>query len=193
MAKIIDYNALTDLDLAVLLKQGNHQAFTAIFERYSPLLFIHAFNKLNDREKAKDAVQEVFTNIWAKREAITFITNLSGYLYIALRNKILDGLAREKYLKDARVSLQNFLDNPAPSSDYAVREHMLQELIQREIASLPPRMRQVFEMSRHHYLSHKEIAESLNISEETVRDQIKKAIKILRPRIRLVVVIVTIF
>lgn len=184
MAGKTNNNTLSDLELAELIKLGNHQAFTEIFDRYSPLLFVHAFNKLNDREKARDAVQEVFIKIWSKKESLNISTNLSGYLYISLKNIILDAIAREKIKTEILEDLQNFLSDPGASADYAVRERLLNELIKKEIASLPPRMRQVFELSRTHQLSHKEIAERLNISEETVRDQVKKAIKILRRRIR---------
>ncbi len=67
-------------------------------------------------------------------------------------------------------------------TDHLVREKQMKAIIEREISKLPKKMRIVFELSRNEHLSHKEIAETLNLSEQTVTDQIKKALKILRTR-----------
>ncbi|HEY0272531.1 MAG TPA: sigma-70 family RNA polymerase sigma factor, partial [Chitinophaga sp.] len=73
----------------------------------------------------------------------------------------------------------------APPPDYRVREKQFMEMIEREIAALPPKMRVVFEMSRKSDYSHREIAAHLDIAEETVKKQIKNALKILRNRLGL--------
>ncbi|WP_243732219.1 sigma factor-like helix-turn-helix DNA-binding protein [Pedobacter duraquae] len=63
---------------------------------------------------------------------------------------------------------------------------MLKEIIDREIDALPPRMKQVFILSRRQHLSHKEIAELMNTTEQTVKKQMVYALKILRKRLGLV-------
>lgn len=177
------YAELSDQQLTHLLKSGDHDAFTEIFNRYNSLLYVHAYHKLKDGDAAKDVVQDVLSAIWIKRDQLDAGNNLGGYLYTALRNKIFDLLARQEVSNKHLQSLQQFLNHGSVIADHLVREKQLAAIIEREIAALPPRMREVFVLSRKEHLTYKEIAERLAISEETVKDQVKKALKILRPRI----------
>ena len=62
----------------------------------------------------------------------------------------------------------------------------MRKMIEREISALPSKMREIFELSRRDYLSYKQIAVKLQISEQTVRMHVKKALRILRPRLSLI-------
>ena len=179
------YRAYSDAELTGLLKLSDEHAFKEIYERYNSLLYIHAFKKLPNREEAKDVVQEVFSMIWDRREYIEVKINLAGYLYTCVHHKILDHFVHLKTADKYIDSLQHFLDENRYSTDHLIREKQLFEIIEREIAALPPKMRVVFELSRKDHLSHKEIAEQLGISEETVKSQVKNALKILRVKLGL--------
>jgi len=181
------YNSLNDFELLSLLKEGNHGAYAEIFTRYNQLLFGHAYKKLGNKEEARDLVQDVFINLWAKRADIVINTNLAGYLYTAIRNRIYNVFSHKEVESEYIKSLQDFLDHEQVPTDYLIREKQLQEIIEHEIQSLPPRMRLVFEMSRKGHMSHEEIALELNISKQTVADQIKKALRIIRPRITIII------
>ncbi|MNY42390.1 RNA polymerase sigma factor [compost metagenome] len=67
-----------------------------------------------------------------------------------------------------------------------MREKQLKEIIEEEISALPARMQEIFRMSRFEQMSHKEIAEKLALSEQTVKDQVKKALRILRIKLGLI-------
>lgn len=180
------HNSLSDSELLLLLKKGNHSAYTEIFTRYNSLLYSHAYNKTRSREDAKDLVHEIFYSLWIRRESITPNINLASYLFTAVRYKIADLFSKNKSKEKYIESLQNFIDSQPPHTDYLVRENQLRSIINEEIENLPPRMREVFKMSRFEQLSHKEIAEKMGISEETVKDQVKKALKTLRTKLGLV-------
>jgi RNA polymerase sigma-70 factor (ECF subfamily) len=182
MRKVMDYDRLSDQKLAELLSDEDRNAFAQIFKRYNRILLIHAYKKLEQLEIAEDVVQEVFYVLWQKRTDINVSTNLSGYLYTAVKNKALDVIARKKTQARYVESLVKFSENAVVYTDHLVRERQMKEIIEREISRLPPKMRVVFELSRNQHLSHKEIASALNLSEQTVTDQIKKALKILRTR-----------
>jgi len=184
------YRSYSDAELTGLLKLNDENAFKEIYERYNSLLFIHAFKKLPDREEAKDVIQEVFSMIWDRRENFEVKTNLAGYLYTCVHHKILDHFIHLKTANKYIDSLQHFLDENRYTTDHLVREKQLSEIIEREITALPSKMRVVFELSRKDHLSHKEIAEQLGISEETVKSQIKNALKILRVRLGLLTFLV---
>lgn len=179
------YSSYTDLELANLLKAGDHTAYTEIYNRYIWVLYGHAFAKLQNREEAKDVVQELFVTLWAKRGFVPFHTNLAGYLYTALRNRILNIIAHKQVESEYIGSLQCFLDNSEAETDYLLRQNQLAALIEKEIAALPAKMKEVFELSRKANLSHKEIAEQLHLSEKTVKNQINNALKILRVKLSL--------
>lgn len=177
------YTATSDLELSLLLKSNDAAAFSEIYRRYSAPLLVHASNKLQDIEEAKDVVHEVFYCLWNSRMELRIHTSLAGYLYAATRNKILDRFAHDQ-VKSAYVeSLQRFLEQGECITDQAIREHELRRLIEEEIAALPEKMRQVFEFSRNESYSHREISGMLNISEATVKKQVYNALKILKVRL----------
>ncbi|MCD0486988.1 RNA polymerase sigma-70 factor [Pedobacter sp. MC2016-14] len=181
------YHEYTDHQLTHLLVKDDEKAFTQVFKRYNSLLYAHAYKKLGSREEAKDIVQEIFAVLWSKRLELNVTTSLSGYLFTAVRNRIFDFIAHQDVATRYIDSLQDFLNHGEAITDHLIREKQIREIIEKEISLLPPKMRVVFELSRKNYMSHKEIAENLGISEQTVTDQIKKALKILRKRMGLVV------
>lgn len=185
---------LSDLALIDLIRAGNELAFREIFKRYNRALFAHAYNKLKDKEEAKDVVQDVFLKFWNYSQQENFTPlNLASYLHVAIRNRVLDTLSKSKYASNYVNSLQIFLDEEEERTDFRIREQQLQKHIDQAILSLPSRMRLVFEMSRKEHLSHKEIAQQLNISDQTVTDQIKKALKILRSKLGILLYLIFIF
>ena len=175
-------NNIADEELLSLLKDGDRAAFTEIYNRYKGILHMHAYKKLGDFEEAKDIVQEVFATLWDKKEAIPQTTNFSGYLYQMLRNRIFNSIAHKDVASKHIASITDFYNEGSAITDHLVRERELAHRIENEINNLPPKMREVFLLSRKYYLSHKEIAEQLTISEITVRNHVKHALKILRLR-----------
>lgn len=184
------YSTLNDIELTGLLKQGDTTAFAQIFAKYKGLLFSHVYKKIRDREEARDIVQDVFTGLWTKRGQINPETNLGGYLMMAVRHKVLDLVGHKDVQSRYFVSLSHFAQEQEGATDHPIREKQLQSVIDREIAGLPEKMREVFLMSRISNLSHKEIAAQLGISEQTVSTQIKRALKLLRRRLGLMLYLV---
>jgi len=182
-----DYKQCTDIELLDQLRSGDRLAYAEIYHRYKFILHQHAWNKVRNKEEAQDILQEVFTNLWLKRETIHVSSNLSGYLYSAVRNRVLDYFAHSevklKYINNVKPDLSEV------ATDHRVRENQLRAIIEKEIAELPPRMREVFEMSRKQHMTHKEIAEALGTSEETVKKQVSGALKVLRVKLGLFVYI----
>lgn len=184
---MMPYSEYTDQELIVFLNKGDRLAFTEIFNRFYKLLYIHVYNKLRDETESMDVVQDIFVVLWEKRMNVQNI-NLSGFLFTMTRNKILDLVSHNKVVTDYEESIKNYVHPQVAAADELIREHQLAEIINTEIAALPPRMREIFELSRFEHLSNKEIAIRLNLSEHTVADQIKKSLKTLRIKIGLSVI-----
>jgi RNA polymerase sigma-70 factor (family 1) len=182
-----------DVELFARLQQDDHAAYTEIYGKYSRLLFTHAYKKVGDRELSRDLVQDLFTALWVKRQEIIIKTVPSAYLYTALRNRILDHIAHQNVSLGYAAYLENYTLGTNDLTDHLIRHKQLMQLIEQEIAALPEKMRQVFELSRKEHLSHKEIAVELGISEQTVRKQIQNALKIMRPRLGVLFVLIFLF
>ena len=177
------YRSLTDLELTRLLFSGDNKAFIEIYNRFQVLLYVYACKITMDKEEAEDIVQEVFIYLWDKRAAIVLKSSLSSYLYSAVRYKFFNLLDHKKIRKDYLQSFQDFLDRGEYITDNYIREKEFSQLIEKEIAALPNKMREIFELSRRQNLSRKQIAEKLDVSEKTVKNQINNALKILRGKL----------
>ncbi len=84
------YHNLSDKELIPLMILGDHRAYSVIYDRYSYLMHVFAYKKLRDEELAKDIVQNLFVDLWTKREKLAEMGNFTAFLYICLRRKIID-------------------------------------------------------------------------------------------------------
>lgn len=177
------YHTYSDLELMGFISQDDELAFAEIYHRYKGVLFLHAYRMLGDEDEAKDILQELFTVLWTKRNNIILNNSLSSYLYGSVRNRIFDFIAHKKVEKRYITSLTDFLTEGECITDHRVREKELSSLIEKEVSLLPPKMREVFELSRKKNLSYKEIADELHISDKTVKKQVNNALNILRKKL----------
>ncbi|MEN7550511.1 RNA polymerase sigma-70 factor [Rapidithrix thailandica] len=162
--------------------QNNHdaKAFKAIYDQYWEELYRKAYKRLNTQETAEDIVQNIFVEFWEKRNTINIEKSVGNYLYGALKKKILLHF-RTQYRQEARMQSQSHMIKEADESfesriiytDYLNKvEHLLRHL--------PKKSKKVFELKRKCYLTNKEIAQKLEISEKTVEYHVKYATDFLR-------------
>jgi len=177
------YGNLTDEQLVSLVKARDHLAFTEIYQRHWHTMYLHTYKVLGDLDEAKDLVQDVFFSFWEKALMLDIRTNIKGYLYIAARNRIFS-LIRKRKVNEQFIDLMlNEMDELDYTTVREIDEQELMALIDAEIARLPPKMRRVFELSRKQFLTHKEIAEKLGMSEEAVKKHIHRSIKLLKSKL----------
>lgn len=171
---------MTDNDLVSLIQQDNLAAFKEIYKRYWKKLYAAAFKRLKSKVYSEEIVQELFTNLWFKRQALTVNTELSSYLYSSVSHRIIDQyrkqLIQERYAKSFKLA-HNELDN---STEDKIILNDLKHTIALEISQLPDKCRSVYKLSRVEYKSNKEIASHLGISEKTVENHITTALKKIR-------------
>jgi len=177
------YKHLSDIELRVLLKEGNQSAYTEIYQRYSYLMFVFSLKKLRDEDLAKDFVQDLFLNLWNKKESLSEDGKLSSFLYTTIRNKMLDYFAHQKTQNKYLEFLANYHLANEEKTDHLIREKELSNYIEREIQALPKKMRTIFELSRKEHLNRKQIANELETSEHNVAKQITNALRILRTKL----------
>lgn len=173
----------TDQELVTLLKEGNAHAFTQLFDRYQPLLFIHARKVTKDSDEAADIVQEVFLSLWDRRHNLEIKGSLLAYLSNAVRFKFIDLMGKKKVRADHANSLSKYIEAGSPVTDHQVRERELLRIIEAEIDNLPPKLKLIYELSRKANMTTAQIASLLDVSEKTVQNQISLAVRQLRIRL----------
>lgn len=177
------YHTFTDAELTTLLKKGDLIAFNEIYKRFQGLLYIYACKIVKNNDDAEDIVQEVFLYLWDKRYTIAISNSISVYLYKAVQYKFMNLLDHKKVRTDYKNSFNQFLEKGEFITDHYIRYKEFSQQIEQEVKALPDKMREIFELSRKHHLTRKEIAERLDLSEKTVKNQINNALKILRSRL----------
>lgn len=177
------YSKHSDYELASLLKKGDHRAFTEIYHRYKGVLYLHALKLLKDEDEAQDVIHELYTSLWNKSNDFNLEIPLRAYLYRGVKNRIFDIFSHQKIRASYIEKFAEVLDHGEWVTDKKIREKELIAAIEAGLDLLPPKMREVFEMSRFANMSHKEIGRELNISDKTVKTQVHNALQILRLKI----------
>lgn len=159
-------------------QNSDQQAFKELYLLYFDRLYKFAFSILHSSEFAEEAVNDVFLNIWQKRNRLKTIDNLSNYLYIATKNTSFNYLS--KFRKERNTTLDEVLvrfevDELTPETAFFTSE--VRTEIEQAINQLPPKTKLVFQMAKVEGLKYKEIAEVLNISVNTIDNHIATAIK----------------
>lgn len=177
-----NYKTLTDSELCSLLNEGDKKAYTEIYIRYFQLMYVHALDRVKSKDDAKDLIQNLFEYLW--QHCLTIKpSNLKAYLYTSTKHAVINFISRQKKGAACLDTLHPYLKEGECLTDHKVRESMLSDIINSEIERLPVKMRKVFLLSRKQFLSYREIALQLEISEETVRTQVKNALRILKVRL----------
>lgn len=166
------------------LKKGDQMALQKIFNHYYKYLVVTGYNITSDNEKAKDLVQDVFFELWKKREQLTIQSSLKSYLRRAVVNRSLNYIKTQKRFSFGDENFDAQTPDKAISAQRLMEADDLKSAINVAIDSLPEKCKAIFMLSRFEGLSHKEIAAQLNISTKTIENQITKALKIVRAAVK---------
>lgn len=177
---LAQFNKHTDQQLLDLICEGNRKAFDQIYIRYWKKLLLYSGKIVRDEEEAQDIVQEVFVSFWKRREELADLDSLSSYLHGAIRLRSLGYIRRNLYKHNYLESLKSFFEEGADMVNEHINKEELDAVIHSEISKLPPKMREIFILSRMEQMSHREIAERLNISDKTVKKQINRSLNLFR-------------
>jgi len=175
--------ASIDNDILELLPTNGEKAMSMVYEHYYQQLCIKAIRYVKDQKTAEDLVQDLFVDIWKKRENLNINTSLIGYLQRSIVNKSLNWIRSQRVQIEDIDSVKSTSDNTADAQDL-IEKTELEEHITKVIDGLPEKCRLVFVMSRFDLLSYKEIGKKLDISTKTVENQISKALRILRSEMK---------
>ena len=176
--------------LLLKLKEGNTDAFDALYEKYWKEIYTAAFKRLQDPAQAKDITQDVFLQLWLKREENN-IDNLPAYLFTATKNKVYNWMEKERrFTPVPELLLQLKTSHDQTDAEILRKEFM--KAYEALIDTLTQSQQQIFRMRYQQDLSTSEIAELLDISRKTVQNQLGKAVAQLRASLLLVSLVILI-
>lgn len=152
------------------LRDGDQRAFSRIYDKYWKNLYSYAFNRIRIKEVCEDIVQELFTDIWKRRNTLQ-IDNLSAYLHTSVRfltYKQLNKLPLSHvYFQELELAIESYF-----SADGRLQTQELQHIVDSWIEALPEKRRKIFLL---HYLEGQttaSISQELQISRKTVQNQL---------------------
>lgn len=173
-------------DIAIIeaWQAGDSDAFEVLYQKYWRKLYVFARRTTPNTEDAQDLIQDVFAQLWTQKEQIDAAVFSESYLFAIVRNKLLDKI-RKQYVREDYV--QKILQSSS-ESDFSTQQTILtndlNNHIHRAVDVLPEKCREVFQLSRFEQLSVDQIAQKLQISPQTVKNQLSKALQVVRFRLR---------
>ncbi|AOM76387.1 RNA polymerase sigma-70 factor [Pedobacter steynii] len=167
----------SDDELLKAIQNDDRSAFESLYYKYWQKLYLSAYHILKDIHAAEDIIQEIFAQLWLKRDQVS-IDNLAAYLHTAVRFQVFKAIRDGKARIDLSSQAEEFFDKN--SIEDSLHEKELDKRLEESIATLPEKCKEIFILSRKEHLSVKEIAIRLNISPKTVENQITIALRKLR-------------
>ena len=163
------------------LKSGDPATFEGVYNQYWEEIYLSVLKRVQDEDVAKEITQELFIYLWEKRETLRINGSLQAYLHGAVKYRVINyfkaAITRDRYHNDMQSLLGEQTINETESF-YAV--NAIKSTLDSILKKMPERMRLIFSMSRFEQKSITEIADELNLSGQTVKNQLTSALKIIR-------------
>ncbi len=175
---------IDDNELWKSLIQGDEKAFETLYRRYFKVLYGYGLGVVNDEEAVNDAIQDLFVDIWRMRKTLSQAKSVKYYLMSSVRRKIYKSI-RPEQLKGEQLTPFHEIALPSelsPEEIFANEEDkaLQSEKISHWLQQLPPRQKEALDLRFYHNLEYNEIANLLQIKEQTARNFVQKALFLLR-------------
>nr|WP_295924934.1 RNA polymerase sigma-70 factor [uncultured Dyadobacter sp.] len=171
-----------DREILCELASGSESVFVQIFDEYSPKIYRLALKFLNSREAAEEVVQDVFMDVWLRREKMAEVLNFSAYLHGMAKKQIYDAYRHKSAFIEMvhEFSYREQAENP---TERMLHEGEHEQLLQQAVSELPDHQRKIFELAREEGLSHEAIAQRMNLSRLAVKAHMKRILRFIRTRL----------
>jgi RNA polymerase sigma-70 factor (ECF subfamily) len=175
------HDPVRDRALAARIRSGDIAAFTTVFHLYYAVLVRFVARYLGSRDAAEDVVQDLFTRLWDLRDNIDPARSLRAYLFTMARHRAANVREHDVVVQQhaARIVEQWPERSMVPAADALVLTDELARIVEARVATLSPRLQEIYHLSRDDGLSTSEIAETLGIATQTVYLQLAKVVRIL--------------
>ena len=179
---------LNDLQILEKLKAGDPLAYNQLFDKYYMPLCVYSLKYCDSFQLAEDIVQDLFVKLWDEKIYMKFDNSISPYLFKAVKNNTLQGIKKQsKYQFDAIEKVVNNLMEEEPL-DFATLEAEKKKLYE-QVEALPEKSKEVFKAIVLENMKYKEVAERLDISVNTVKTHYARALKQLRFKLDVIIML----
>lgn len=161
------------------LQRGNAKAFEELYFRYHARLYNFCNRIMRNTQEAEGLVQEIFIAIWENREKLDENKSFNGFIFKIARNKIINRI-KQKLTHNVYRKYMSEKDKEPIDLRTEIESREMMVLIQKSIDALPEQTKEIFLFSRNDGMTYKEIARKLNISENVVDHEIRKALQKIR-------------
>lgn len=176
-------NLSNESDVLLRIQQGDETALATLMRSYYKDLFSYAARFTDDRSLIKDCVQEVFISLWQRRETAAKIFSPRYYLLRATKNRVLKAL-----YKSNNLSLANLATDFDSYYEFSVEQVIIERQGNEELASrlktlmaqLTRKQKEIIYLKYYQYLDHRQIAELMNLNQQSVYNLLHEAIRKLR-------------
>lgn len=174
----------TEVDhFPTLIKIKPEKALEQLYTEYYDKMCKQVYLIIKDSIVAEDIVQEVFMEVWKKKDEIVILSSTEAYLRRACRNRTLNYIRDHQVKWEEESRLADKADPAFTTEDYLDAEDLNKKIQDVIMSDLPEKCGIVFSLSRYEDMSYAEISKELNISTKTVEHQISKALRILREKL----------
>ena len=173
----------SDVQLFAAFQKGDKRAFEKIYQSYFSALVFYGFKVCPDKLLVENAIQDLFVELWRRREYISEVDNLKFYLIKSLRNQLIRNQRHNPF--DRSEDIDDFLDYLGSLSEeqsIVNRETVLarQQKIQAALEKLSPRQKEVIHLRFYQNLALDEIAELLQLPKQVIKNLLSKSYAVLR-------------
>lgn len=165
----------SDAELVALLKTGNVNAFTMLYNKYSPKMYVNMFKMVKDEQVVQEMIQVLFSRIWQQRETISYDSDFAAYLYSASSNLVCDFYRKLKSDRRMRARFRSMITEQYSHIEESIYFKESKQLLEQALAGLSTQQRHVYQLCKLEGCSYKETAVRLGISPNTVKEYLSKA------------------
>lgn len=167
-------------EIISLVAAGDGAAFKQLFDLYRNRIYSVGLKLTRSAVLAEEVVQDVFLNIWTRRETLTGVKDFESYLFIVTRNEVYLMLRRIARRKAVAADAGNQLDLADNDTDNLVLNRDYTALVQEAVEKLPPQQKLVYTLIKVEGLKREEVADQLNLSPDTVKTHLAQAMRSIR-------------
>jgi len=178
------YDGLSEPEIWEMLKNGDIHALSFFYQRYYADLFFYGKKMASSADVAKDGIQELFLRIWKKKKSLSKVTACKAYLFKSYRRLLMDKLKESR--KSFNIASADAMEVELSVEDLTIKKEIdaqHHQLLEKALKSLSKKQKEIIYLRFYRDLSYQEIAEVLDINNQSVRNTVYEALKTLKKSI----------
>ncbi|MDD7886795.1 RNA polymerase sigma factor [Flavivirga sp. 57AJ16] len=187
---------MTDLQIWQEFQSGSDSAFANIYKSHATLLYSYGLKLVYDKELVKDAIQDLFIELWDSKDRLSKVKSIKAYLYKSLRRKLISKVIKERKTFDKNQDLTS-LDAEIPSTEISLIEKQQfdakRKTLEKAIASLSNKQREIIHLKFYGRLSYLEISEIMALDKKGTYNLMARTIQILKDHLVSIMLLIVLF